>query len=75
MGWGWVVQAMTHELRTPLNGIIGLTDGIINGSFGALPPYKPSALYLHIKGEGRQHILVQTSRQGGGEAAHSRADQ
>ena len=29
--------AISHELRTPLNGIIGLADGLINGSSGDLP--------------------------------------
>ena len=27
----------SHELRTPLNGILGLTEGLINGDYGEVP--------------------------------------
>ncbi|KAK9817243.1 hypothetical protein WJX72_011759 [[Myrmecia] bisecta] len=30
------MSAMSHELRTPLNGIIGLSNALVDGSFGEL---------------------------------------
>ena len=32
------LSTMSHELRTPLNGIIGLSESLVAGSAGDLPP-------------------------------------
>mmetsp|Transcript_27801 Transcript_27801/g.60815 ORF Transcript_27801/g.60815 Transcript_27801/m.60815 type:complete len:1293 (-) Transcript_27801:518-4396(-) len=36
----------SHELRTPLNAIIGLSNGMLNGTVGALPPQAEEMLTL-----------------------------
>ncbi len=43
----------SHELRTPLNGIIGLTEAMLDGSAGPIPPQASQQLQL-VVGAGRR---------------------
>ena len=46
---------MSHELRTPLNGILTLSEVILDGVYGELPPRQERAM-RHIDACGR-HLL------------------
>lgn len=47
---------MSHELRTPLTAIIGLSEVLIDGAFGALSPEQADTV-RSIEGSGR-HLLA-----------------
>ncbi len=49
------LAAIGHELRTPLNAILGMTQGLKNGSFGAIPLQQQNSLQT-IDRSGR-HLL------------------
>ncbi|MGH7065313.1 MAG: sensor histidine kinase [Stellaceae bacterium] len=46
----------SHELRTPLNAVIGFSEALLAGTFGALAPrQRESVGYIHQSGE---HLLA-----------------
>lgn len=48
----------SHELRTPLHGIIGITESLLNGIAGTLPPKAEANLELVVKSGGRLLNLI-----------------
>lgn len=52
------ISTMNHELRTPLTAIIGLSELLIMGSFGELPPKALEMLRLSKKNSDRLLLLI-----------------
>jgi signal transduction histidine kinase len=51
------MSSMSHELRTPLNAVIGLTDIILNGLDGELPPRAESDIRT-VYNAGQQLLAI-----------------
>lgn len=47
------LAAISHELRTPLNAILGMNQGLLEGSFGAIPERQRNSLQI-IERSGKQ---------------------
>ena len=46
---------MSHELRTPLNAVLGLSESLLEGTFGAVSPVQRNVLgTVHASGS---HLL------------------
>jgi PAS domain S-box-containing protein len=50
------LAAMSHELRTPLNGVLGFTQGLLEGIHGELAPRQQDA--LRSVEESSRHLLA-----------------
>ncbi|WP_245986567.1 sensor histidine kinase [Azospirillum thermophilum] len=49
---------MSHELRTPLNAVIGFTEALMSGLFGAAPPkYEEYIRAIHQSGTHLLHLV------------------
>lgn len=49
------LASMSHELRTPLNGIMGFSESLMAGTYGALQPRQVEI--LHMVTENGKHLL------------------